>query len=283
MTGACAERGNAGLTTLPKWTDPQSVMTRVNAVTMRRAVNKGIQGYAVHLYEVATTEKIADIDTLCAAVPEELASIIWKYPEIFADDLPVGLPPQRSEDHRIQLELGAQPTVRTHWRLSQLELDELRSQLDYLLAKGFIRPSTSPFAAPVLFTPKKAGGLRMCIDYRALNRVTIKSRYLILRADDLLDQLRGARFFSNIDLRGGYHQIRVFVDDCSKTATRTRYGSYEYTVMSFELTNVPSMFQLTINGIFRDMMDKIVIMYLDEILVYSKMKEELLRDLEDVL
>ncbi|CAI7835318.1 unnamed protein product [Closterium sp. NIES-53] len=212
-TGACTVRGNTGHTTLPKWTDPEPVTTRVNAVTMRRAISKGARGYAVHLYKVATSEKITDIDTLCKEVPEELASIIRKYPDIFVDDLPDGRPPQRPEDHRIQLEPGAQPTVRTQWWLSQPELAELRSQLDYLLAKGFIRPSTSPFAAPILFMPKKDGGLRMCIDYRALNRVTIKSRYPIPRADDLLDQLRGSRYFSKIDLRGGYHQIRVFADD----------------------------------------------------------------------
>ncbi|CAI7881286.1 unnamed protein product [Closterium sp. NIES-53] len=222
------------------------------------------------------------MDTLCKAVPVELASIIRKYPEIFADYLPDGLPPQRPEDHRIQVEPGVQPTVRTQWRLSQPELEELRSQLDYLLAKGFIRPSTSPFAAPILFTPKKDGGLRMCIDYRALNRVTIKSRYPIPRADDLLDQLCGSRYFSKIDLRGGYHQIRVFADDCPKTAFRTRYGSYEYTVMPFGLTNVPSTFQLTMNGVFRDMLDKKVIVYLDDIMVYSKTKEEHLKGLEEV-
>ncbi|GJP57848.1 hypothetical protein CLOP_g17626 [Closterium sp. NIES-67] len=162
------------------------------------------------------------------------------------------------------------------------ELTELRSQLDYLLEKGFIRPSTSPFAAPILFTPKKDGGLRMCIDYRALNRRTIKSRYPIPRADDLLDQLRGARFFSKIDLRGGYHQIRVFADDCHKTAFRTRYGSYEYTVMPFGLTNAPSTLQLTMNGVFRDLLDKCVIVYLDDILIYSKTQEQHLKDLEQV-
>ncbi|GJP30377.1 hypothetical protein CLOM_g962, partial [Closterium sp. NIES-68] len=191
----------------------------------------------------------------------------------------LALPPR---DHKIELEPGAQPTVRTQWRLTQPELQELRNQLDYLLAKGFIRPSTSPFAAPILFTPKKDGGLRMCTDYRALNRVTIKSRYPIPRTDELIDNLRGARYFSKIDLRGSYHQIRVFTDDCHKTAFRTRYGSYEYTVMPFGLTNAPSTFQLTMNGVFRDLLDKCIIIYLDDILIYSKTREQHLKDLEAV-
>ncbi|CAI5461758.1 unnamed protein product [Closterium sp. Yama58-4] len=281
-TGAITVLCNKGRVTLAKWAEPEPMTTRVNAITLKRAIKRGAQGYAVQLYEVVASEKIADIDTLCAAVPDDVASIIRRYPEIFADDLPDGLPPQRPEDHRIELEPGAKPTVRSQWRLSQPELDELRKQLDYLLSKGFIRPSTSPYAAPILFTPKKDGGLRMCIDYRALNRITIKSRYPIPRADDLLDQLRGARFFSKIDLRGGYHQIRVFADDCPKTAFRTRYGCYEYTVMPFGLTNAPSTFQLTMNGVFRDMLDKKVIVYLDDILVYSKTREQHLQDLEEV-
>ncbi|GJP60203.1 hypothetical protein CLOP_g17414 [Closterium sp. NIES-67] len=140
----------------------------------------------------------------------------------------------------------------------QPELHELRDQLDYLLAKGFVIPSTSSFAAPILFTPKKDGGLRMCIEYHALNRVMIKSRCPISRAKELIDQLRGTRYFSKIDLRGGYHQIRVFTDDCHKTAFRNRYGCYEYTVMPFALTNAPSTFQLTMNGVFRDLLDKCV-------------------------
>ncbi|GJP30150.1 hypothetical protein CLOM_g22621 [Closterium sp. NIES-68] len=135
---------------------------------------------------------------------------------------------------------------------------------------------------PSCSRPKKDGGLRMCIDYRALNRRTIKSRYPIPRADDLLDQLRGARFFSKIDLRGGYHQIRVFADDCHKTAFRTRYGSYKYTVMPFGLMNAPSTFQLTMNSVFRDLLDKCVIVYLDDILIHSKTQEQHLKDLEQV-
>ncbi|GJP75442.1 hypothetical protein CLOP_g5890 [Closterium sp. NIES-67] len=167
-----------------------------------------------------------DINKLCASVPDDLAKIIREYPEIFPDDLPSGLPHERPQDHKIELEPSAQPTVQTQWCLTQPELHELRNQLDYLLEKVFIRPSTSPFAAPILFTPKKDAGLRMCTDYRALNRVTIKLRYPIPRTDELIDNLRRARYFSKIDLRDGYHQIRVFADDCHKTAFRTRFARF---------------------------------------------------------
>ncbi|GJP33623.1 hypothetical protein CLOM_g18140, partial [Closterium sp. NIES-68] len=209
-------------------------------------------------------------------------SIIQKHADIFPDDLPAGLPPERDHYHKIELEPGAQPTVRTQWPLTQPELDELRRQLDYLLEKGFVRPSTSLFVAPILFTPKKYGGLRMCIDYRALNRVTIKSRYPILRANELIDQLRGAKFFLKIDLRGSYHQILVNEADVYKTAFRTRYGSYEYKAMPFGLTNAPSTFEFNMNEVFRPLLDKCVIVYLDDILVYSTTREQHLKDLEAV-
>ncbi|CAI7825928.1 unnamed protein product, partial [Closterium sp. NIES-53] len=155
-------------------------------------------------------------------------------------------------------------------------------QLDYLLEKRFIRPSSSPFVAPILFTPKKDGGFRMCIDYSALNRVTVKSRYPIPHADELIDQLRTTRVFSKIDLRGGYHQIRVEPSDYAKAAFRTRYRSFEYTVMPFGLTNAPATFQMTMNKAFRPLLDKCVIIYLDDILVYSRDKQQHLADLEAV-
>ncbi|GJP44517.1 hypothetical protein CLOM_g3905 [Closterium sp. NIES-68] len=208
--------------------------------------------------------------------------VIRKHADIFPDDLPPGLPPEREHDKKIELEPGAQPTVRTQWWLTQLELDELRRQLDYLLEKGFVRPSTSPFAAPILFTLKKDGSLRMCIDYRALNRVTIKSCYPIPRADELIDQLRGAKFFSKIDLRGGYDQIRMNEVDCYKTAFRTWYGSYEYMVMPFGLANAPSTFHLTMNEVFRPLLDKCVIVYLENILIYSITREQHLKDWEAI-
>ncbi|GJP37609.1 hypothetical protein CLOM_g22000 [Closterium sp. NIES-68] len=238
--------------------------------------------YTVRWIASTAVDAPTDIDKLCAAVPNDLATLIRQHADIFPDILPAGLPSERDHDHKIELEPGAQPTIRTQWRLTQLELDELRCQLDYLLEKGFVRPSTSPFAAPILFTPKKDGGLRMCIDYRALNRVTIKSRYPIPRADKLIDQLRGAKFFSKIDVRGAYHQIRVTEADRYKTAFRTRYGSYEYTVMPFGLTNAPSTFQLTMNEVFQPLLDKCVIVYLDDILIYSTTREQLLKDLEAV-
>ncbi|GJP48734.1 hypothetical protein CLOM_g8010 [Closterium sp. NIES-68] len=243
---------------------------------------RGAQLYAVRWIASTAVDTPADIDRLCAAVSNNLATLIRQHADSFPDELPAGLPPERDHDHKIELEPGAQPAVRTQWRLTQLKLDELRCQLDYLLEIGFVRPSNSPFAAPILFTPKKDGGLRMCIDYRALNRVAIKSRYPIPRADKLIDQLRGAKFFSKIDLQGGYHQIRVNEADCYKTAFWTRYGGYEYTVMPFGLTNAPSTFQLTMNEVFRPLLEKCVIVYLDDIQNYSPTREQHLKDLEAI-
>ncbi|CAI7800524.1 unnamed protein product [Closterium sp. NIES-53] len=281
-TGSCCINKHEGLIKLPAWTPDYIQAPCVKAITIARHFNKGAQLLVVCLRELTVDIDGKDIEKLCAAVPPDLAELIRKYPDIFPDDLPPGLPPERPENHKIQLEPGTQPNVQTQWRLTQPELKELRSQVDALLKKGFIRASTSPFAAPILFTPKKDGGLRMCIDYRALNRVTIKSRYPIPRTDDLLDQLRGACYFSKIDLRSGYHQIRVFADDCQKTAFRTRYGSYEITVMPFGLTNAPSTFQLTMKRVFRDLLDQCVIVYLDDILIFSKTQEHHLRYLDAV-
>ena len=131
--------------------------------------------------------------------------------------------------------------------MAPAELKELKEQLTDLLEKGFIRPSTSPWGAPVLFVRKKDGSLRMCIDYRQLNKVTIKNRYPLPRIDDLFDQLQGAKCFSKIDLRSGYHQVRVREVDIPKTAFRTRYGHYEFRVLSFGLTNAPAVFMDLMN------------------------------------
>ena len=163
------------------------------------------------------------------------------------------------------------------------ELVELKFQLEELLKKGLIFPSVSPWGAPVIFVKKKDDSLRLCIDYRQLKKVTIKNRYPLPRIDDLFDQVKGARVFSKIDLKSGYHQLRIQEADVNKTAFRTRYGHYEFTVVPFGLTNAPSVFMSLMNGVFRTFLDKFVVFFLDDILVYSNSVEEHEQHLEQVL
>jgi len=174
----------------------------------------------------------------------------------------------------IDLLPGTQPLSIPPYRMALTKLKELKEQLKDLLEKGYIRPSTSPWGAPVLFVRKKDGSLRMCIDYRQLNKVTIKNKYPLPRIDDLFDQLQGARCFSKIDLRSGYHQVRVREKDIPKTAFRTRYGHFEFLVMSFGLTNAPAVFMDLMNSLFRPFLDLFVIVFIDDILVYSRSEDE---------
>ncbi|KAK9153378.1 hypothetical protein Sjap_000858 [Stephania japonica] len=167
--------------------------------------------------------------------------------------------------------------------MSASEQGELRSQLEELLQKGFIHPSMSPWGAPVLFVKKKDGSLRLCIDYRKLNQVTIRNRYPLPRIDDLFDQLAGAKFFSKIDLRSGYHQLRIRESDIEKTAFSTRYGLFEFTVMPFRVTNAPAIFVDLMHRVLRPFLDRYVIVFIDDILIYSKTREEHERHLRDVL
>ena len=200
--------------------------------------------------------------------------VLAPYADVFPDDLPPGLPPSREIDHRIELVPGATPPSRPTYRLSAAELTELKKQLAELSAAGFIRPSKSPFGAPILFVKKKDGSMRMCVDYRALNNVTIKNSYPLPRVDELFDRLQGAKLFSKIDLRSGYHQIRIADEDVPKTAFRTRYGHYEFLVLPFGLTNAPATFMHLMQQTFRQHLDKFVLVFLDDILIYSKTREE---------
>ncbi|GJP38815.1 hypothetical protein CLOM_g23224 [Closterium sp. NIES-68] len=161
-------------------------------------------------------------------LPAKVSALLAKFVDVFPDELPPGLPPSRAVDHRIELEPGSKPVAKLQWRLCPAETEEMMKQVKHFLAQGFIQPSRSPWAAPILFTPKKDGGLRMCIDYRALNAATVKNRFPVPRVENLLDALQGARIFSKIDLHPGYHQIRVFPEDQDKTVFRTKQGVYEF-------------------------------------------------------
>jgi hypothetical protein len=163
------------------------------------------------------------------------------------------------------------------------EPEELKKQIKELRDKGFIRPSSSPWGAPVIFVDKKDGTRRMCVDYQSLNEVTIKNKYPLPRIDDLFDQLRGARVFSTIDLYSGYHQLKIRATDIPKIAFTIRYGLYEYTVMSFGLTNAPAYFMYLMNKVFMKFLNKFVVVFMDDILVFSKTEEEHARYLRLVL
>ncbi len=190
------------------------------------------------------------------------------------EDLPEDLPPRRRVDHAIEMMSGVAPPAKAPYRMSHEELKELKVQLEKLLAKGYIKPSKSPYGVPVLFVHKKDGTLRMCVDYRALNKATVKNWYPLPRIDDLFDCLSRAKVFSRIDLRFGYYQIRIAKGDDEKTACHTRYGSYEFLVMPFRLTNAPATFCTLMNDIFREWLDDFVVVYIDDILIYSGSLEE---------
>nr|GFC42449.1 putative reverse transcriptase domain-containing protein [Tanacetum cinerariifolium] len=199
--------------------------------------------------------------------------IVFEFSDVFPDELP-GIPLVREVEFNIKLIPGSEPISKAPYRMASIELKELKEQLQELLERGFIRLSMSPWGAPVLFVKKKDGSMRLCIDYRELNKITIRNRYPLPRIDDLFDQLQGAMHFSKIDLRSGYHQLRVKEQDISKTVFRTCYGYYEFLVMPFGLTNAPAVFIDLMNRIFHEFLDKFVIMFIDDILVFSKSKKE---------
>nr|GFB53624.1 putative reverse transcriptase domain, aspartic peptidase domain protein [Tanacetum cinerariifolium] len=174
-----------------------------------------------------------------AIIEDHAIKISGSITDVFPDELPV-IPPVREVEFNIELILGAEPISKAPYRMAPIELKELKDQLQELLERGFIRPSVSPWGAPIIFMKKKDGSMRLCIDYRELNKITIRNHYPLPRIDDLFDQLQGAMHFSKIDLRSGYHQLRVKEQHISKTAFRTRYGHYEFLVIPFGLTNAPA-------------------------------------------
>jgi hypothetical protein len=195
--------------------------------------------------------------------------VVRDFPDVFLEELS-GMPPDREVEFVIDLLPGTTPISKRPYMMSVEELKELKKQLTELQEAGYIRSSSSPWGALVLFVQKKDGSQRMCVDYRSLNDVTVKNKYLLPRIEDLFDQMRGARVFSKIDLRSGYHQMKIRPSDIPKMAFSTQYGLYEFTVMSFGLTNAPTYFMNLMNKVFMEYLDRFIMVFIDDILIYSK-------------
>jgi hypothetical protein len=198
--------------------------------------------------------------------------IVCEYPDIFPEELP-GMSPNRDIEFSIELLPRTAPISKRAYRMDVKDLIELKKQIEELLEKGFICPSSSPWGALVLFVNKKDGSRGMCVDYRSLDEVTIKNKCPLPRIEDLFDQMRGATIFSKIDLRSGYHQLKIRTEDIPKIAFTTRYGLYEFLVMSFGLPNAPSYFMNLMNKVFMEYLDQFVVVFIDDILVYSQSEE----------
>eukprot|EP00253_Pinus_taeda_P004466 PITA_04466 len=247
----------------------------VSAHRMEAVFRKGDVEWAVELCASET-------GTTGQTVHPEIQSILDWYAIVFGE-IPLGQPLDRWFEHTIVLEQGIQAVITIPYRHPKAYRDEIEWAIQELLALGHIRPSTSPFASSVVLVKKKDDTLRMCIDYRALNKKTLKNKYPIPKIDELMDELRGARFFSKIDSRSGYHQIRVREQDIPKTTFRCHYGHFEFLVMLFGLTNAPATFQSCMNHIFRSHLRKFVLVFSDDILIYNRTWEEHFQHIETVL
>src|SRR3569833_1500206 len=261
--------------------EADAVPNVLSASQLKRAVRRGERVFLSSL-KLLEPDTAAPGSTAPSGQPDHLASekpwvsnLIGEFSEVFQDPLPHGLPPERSEGHSIPTEPGHPPPFRSMYRLSPLDYRELEKQVTKFLKDGILEVSQSPYGAPVLFVPKPNGrGLRLCVDYRALNSITVKNRCTIPRIDDLLDAVAGSAYFTSLDLTSGYHQILISEEDRPKTAFRTPFGHFQFKVLIEGLTNAPATFQTVMNSIFLPDLKKFVVVYLDDILIFSKSEEE---------
>ncbi|KAA0059567.1 Ty3/gypsy retrotransposon protein [Cucumis melo var. makuwa] len=263
--------------------DPSLTKTRVSLKNLMKSWGADDQGFLVECrtIECGLLEEHEQDRGQGREDEEAIATLLKQFASVF--EWPTALPPQRSIDHHIYLKSGMDPVNVRPYRYAHHQKEEMERLVDEMLSSGIIRPSKSPYSSPVLLVRKKDGSWRFCVDYRALNNVTIPDKFPIPMIEELFDELKGASVFSKIDLKAGYHQIRMCPEDIKKTAFRTHEGHYEFLVMPFGLTNAPSTFQALMNQVFKPYLRRFVLVFFDDILVYSQGIDEHIQHLEVVL
>ncbi|MCO5568294.1 hypothetical protein L7F22_021993 [Adiantum nelumboides] len=246
----------------------------VNDQAFDKSIKSSIFAYMIFVKDSLNGVDVTQVNENGMQVDLELSNFLNQFQDVFIDDIPGELPPKRGDDdHMIELIPGSSPPNKPPYRVSQAQQEEIMKQVNELVEKGMVRPSSSPFCSPVLLVQKKDGTYHMCVDYRALNRITIKNRFPVPRVEDLFDKLQGSTYFSRIDLKSGHHQIRIVDEDIVKTAFRTSFGLYEYLVMPFGLTNAPATFNCMMERIFQPHRNFTGVFF-DDVIIYSKTIEE---------
>ncbi|MCO5582661.1 hypothetical protein L7F22_036559 [Adiantum nelumboides] len=246
-----------------------STIPLVNDQAFDKSIKSSIFAYMIFVKDSLNGVNETQVNESGIQEDLELSNFLNQFQDVFIDDIPEELPPKREDDdHMIELIPGSSPP--TPYRVSQPQQEEIMRQVNKLVEKGMVRPNSFPFCSPVLLVQKKDGTYRMCVNYRALNRITIKNRFPVPRVEDLFDKLRGSTYLSRIDLKSGYHQIRIVDEDIVKTAFCTTFGLYEYLVMPFGLTNAPATFNHMMKRIFQPHHRNFTGVFFDDVIIYSK-------------